>query len=148
MSASRRPPSPATAASFDKLATLPKDRPLTDKDLRYYAKVMRIPHFRGVYMRNKLPRKPNVNERAVVNLDDESGPGTHWVAYSKKGLDVLYYDSYGNLQPPVEIKEYLSGCKIRYNFKREQKFATKICGHLCLMFLNKTRRLDLKKKKK
>lgn len=59
-------------------------------------------------MRNNLPPGgPRVNESAIVNLDDESGPGTHWVAYRKTGQDVLYFDSFGNLQPPKELVKYL-----------------------------------------
>lgn len=64
---------------------------------------MYIKNFRGVYMRNNLPKKPWKNETAVINLDEESGPGTHWVAYSKKNNIVFYFDSFGNLRPPNEI---------------------------------------------
>ena len=50
-------------------------RALTDVDILKYAKVLRIPNFRGVFMRNALPASgPRYCESAVVNLDDASGP--------------------------------------------------------------------------
>lgn len=111
-------------------------RALTDSDLRKYAKIMRIPHFRGVFMRNNLPKNgPKTNETAIINLDDKDGPGTHWVAYRKIGDDVTYFDSFGNLQPPIDLISYLGVGSIKYNYKRYQDWNTFYCGHLCLKFL-------------
>lgn len=87
-------------------------------------------------MRNSLPKKPWKIECAIINLDEEVGPGTHWVSYYKILDDVIYFDSYGDLKPPKELKYYLgSNCRILYNYKRYQNFHTFICGHLCLKFL-------------
>lgn len=109
-------------------------RSLTDQDLKKYAKD--VTYFRGVFMRDTLPTKPHINESGIVNLDDIKGPGTHWVAYKKRKKDVIYYDSFGDLQPPMELIQYFKGCKIRYNYVRQQNFNTVVCGHLCLNFLN------------
>lgn len=87
-------------------------------------------------MRDNLPKKTWKNEMGVVNLDDSNGPGTHWVAYCKKLNTVLYFDSFGNLQPPIEINKYL-GSNIYYNYKKCQNFNSFMCGHLCLKFLMK-----------
>lgn len=84
-------------------------------------------------MRDKLPKKPNRRECGIINLDTHKGPGTHWVAYIKTSNDAEYFDSFGNLQPPIEVLNYL-GNNITYNYKREQ-FKTYNCGHLCLKFL-------------
>ena len=112
---------------------------LTDAEIERYAKILNVRHFRGVYMRNGLPRKkPRKNESAVVNLDDRNGPGTHWVAYKKVGKNVQYFDSFGNLQPPRELIDYLKGCNIVYNYERRQKFNSVLCGHHCLFFLLKS----------
>lgn len=86
-------------------------------------------------MTDELDR-PWKNESAIVNLDDATGPGTHWVCYRKRGNQVLYFDSYGDLPPPLELVRYLKGCEIKYNYEREQK-GTYECGHLCLRFLHK-----------
>lgn len=88
-------------------------------------------------MRNDLPTKgPKMNESCIVNLDSEEGPGTHWVAYKKRGSRVIYFDSYGNLKPPRELQNYLRNCEIKYNNDVYQRSGYN-CGHLCLKFLNK-----------
>lgn len=91
-------------------------------------------------MRDTLPKTMwKTGECGIVNLDVSGGPGTHWVAYvSKKNKScVLYFDSFGNLQPPVELLQYFTNSRRRvfYNFHRYQEFDTYLCGHLCLMFL-------------
>lgn len=85
-------------------------------------------------MKNELPKLPLHSECGIINLADSTSEGTHWVAYYKKGSESFYFDSFGNLQPPLEVIRYL-GKNIRYNYKRYQKFGTFNCGHLCLKFL-------------
>lgn len=87
-------------------------------------------------MRNALPPRPYFTEKAIVNLDDATGPGTHWVAYKKKGNDVIYFDSFGDLQPPLDLMIYLGVDSVKYNYERYQDFDTFYCGHLCLKFLS------------
>lgn len=98
---------------------------------------MKIPNFRGVYMRDNLPRgKPWKNESMVVNHDSIKNNGTHWTCFVKKGQNVYYFDSFGKLPPPLEILRYFgSDCNIQYNSFQYQQFNTFICGHLCLMFI-------------
>jgi hypothetical protein len=113
-------------------------RALTDHDIEKSAQKNRIPYFRGVFMRNRLPSSVRHNESGVVNLDDFTGPGTHWVAYKKRGLNVEYFDSFGNLRPPTELVSYLCskpGTQIRYNTQRYQQPNDWNCGHLSLNFL-------------
>jgi len=82
-----------------------------------------------------LPVAPRREEAAVVNLDFEKNKGTHWVCYKKTGKSVLYFDSFGNLRPPLELEKYFKGCDIEYNYERTQAYDTFNCGHLCLKFL-------------
>lgn len=77
---------------------------LTNYELVKYAKQLKIPHSRGVYMKDALPKNPLLNESAIVNLDNASGEGTHWVCYKKIGNNEYYFDSFGNLRPPTEHK--------------------------------------------
>ena len=90
-------------------------------------------------MRNDLPPEIRENESGIVNLDDKVGPGTHWTAYVKRGNHVIYFDSIGNLKPPLEVMKYFRGGGgrngITYNYDRYQKLNSYNCGHLCLMFL-------------
>lgn len=80
---------------------------------------------------------PRSSESAIVNLDSSSGSGTHWVAYIKRGNHVRYYDSFGDLPPPRELKRYFADSSIEYNYAAEQTYGTYVCGHLCLDFLIK-----------
>lgn len=87
-------------------------------------------------MRDELPKRVHKSECGIVNLDSGKNSGTHWTAYWKSGSQAEYYDSFGNLQPPIELIKYLN-CPIVYNHKADQTFDTVNCGHLCLKFLYK-----------
>lgn len=80
-------------------------------------------------------------ECGILNLDSVKGEGTHWVAYYKNRGKVIYFDSYGDIRPPVELQIYLKGYNIVYNYTNYQKYNTFICGHLCLKFLHRMNKL-------
>ena len=89
-------------------------------------------------MRNALPAGGvRRNESGIINLDNVEGPGTHWVAYVKRGCRAIYFDSFGNLRPPKELVQYLDKdvVKIEYNRTSYQKYNQSNCGQLCLRFL-------------
>lgn len=86
-------------------------------------------------MKDKLPKKPRAIECSIVNLDNSENPGTHWVAFVKLNNYCEYFDSYGDLKPPLELSNYLSRFIIFYNYTNYQKFNTINCGHLCLKYL-------------
>lgn len=92
-------------------------------------------------MRDALPPKIRRNESGIINLDEESGLGTHWTGYIKKGINIMYFDSYGSLKPPPEAIKYFfsdgSRNKVTYNYDRFQKYNSFNCGHLVLKFLYK-----------
>ena len=109
---------------------------MTDDDLLKYARILQIPYFRGVFMRN-TSSGPRFYESAIVNLDDESGPGTHWVVYRKRNKSVVYFDSFGDLQRSLELMNYQGVNTVKYNLERYQDYNSFNCGHLCLKFLSK-----------
>lgn len=92
-------------------------------------------------MRNNLPRKIHVYEvyeSGIINLNDNDGPGTHWTAYKKYKDRIIYFDSFGNLRPPVEAIKYFNSngqCGVLYNHKIYQTYNSYNCGHLCLLLL-------------
>lgn len=86
-------------------------------------------------MKDQLPKKPRLVECGIVNLDDSVNEGTHWVAFIKLYDYCEYFDSYGDLKPPLELVKYLKTYNILYNYTRFQKNNTVICGHLCLEYL-------------
>ena len=62
---------------------IPSDRALTNFDLSSYIEKLRVPHFRGVYMRNTLPKTPKCVECGIMNLNTSDEIGSHWVGMSK-----------------------------------------------------------------
>ena len=78
---------------------------LYNNELHDAARKLRIPNFRGVFMRNTLPDIPRKGECGIFNLGDTNGTGTHWVAWYKRGQNTFYFDSYG-IQPPTELVKY------------------------------------------
>lgn len=86
-------------------------------------------------MRDKLPKFPFKKECGILNLDSSRNPGTHWVAYVKLNNYFEYFDSYGDLKPPIELIRYFDSDDIKYNYTNEQKNNSFRCGHLCIQFL-------------
>lgn len=120
---------------------LPWNKPLTNIDIIKI--VEEIPcisrYFRGVFSKDQLCpllKKTKRVESFILNLDNSSGPGSHWGSVFKKDHnEAYYYDSYGNLGPPRELVTYLTKCEIFYNRERDQEDNTFVCGQLCLCFL-------------
>lgn len=90
-------------------------------------------------MKDRLPKKISKKyESGVINLDNYVGAGTHWTAYKKFGKNIYYFDSFGNLQPPLEVQNYFNSngyCNVLYNHSSYQTFNSINCGHLCIQFL-------------
>ena len=73
------------------------------------SKKLKPKHFRGVFVRDQLPKKTQKEEFGIVNTGDSSTQGFHWVCWHKEGDKKIYFDSYG-LPPLVEVVDYsLSG---------------------------------------
>ena len=115
-----------------KNVTLP-NKPLSNLDLEDASRKLKIPYFKGVFLLDTLPRKPNKKECGIVNFDKSDGSGTHWVAWYKNGRTKIYFDSYG-VQPPLEVISYLRR-PIHYNTDQLQTAGEVFCGHLCLYVL-------------
>lgn len=110
------------------------NKPLTNYDIHHLAEG--VSFFRGVFMRDTLPQKAWINEAGVVNLDSDEGIGTHWVAYRKMNNIVVYFDSFGDLPPPLEMIRYFGNVdRVFYNYNRFQSFNQTNCGQLAIGFL-------------
>ena len=106
---------------------------LSNLQLMEAVRKLKIPNFRGVCMRDNLPKEPRTKECGILNLDASTGGGTHWTAWYKNGKKKYYFDSSG-LQPSTEMVSYLKP-GIRYNTERVQPRDQVFCGHLCLYVL-------------
>ena len=80
-------------------------KPLSNFELERYVKQLKIPNFRGVFMRDTLPDKPRNAECGIVNFNTRDQSGSHWVCYYTKGQRI-YFDSFGQITP-LEIQRYL-----------------------------------------
>ena len=109
------------------------NKPLNNFELENAVKKLKIPSFRGVFLLDTLPKKPNKKECGIVNLDKSSGPGTHWVAWYKNSKNKIYFDSY-SVKSPIEVIWYI-GKPIRYNTDQVQPMGQVFCSHLCLYVL-------------
>ena len=113
---------------------MPRNEELTNSQLADFAERMKIRNFRGVFARDRLPNAPNADECGIVNLDDSTGPGTHWVAYYKKrGRTTVYFDSFGRA-PPRELTTYLGPAV--HDTVGVQSQDEIVCGQYCLFFLH------------
>ena len=118
------------------------DKPLTNIELVRYARLLKIPDFRGVLFRNTLPLHPFSVECDIVNFNTSNQPDCHWVCYYCNKTDRIYFDSYGQITS-VEIQRYLkTGSEfdcgkemIQRNTDIVQAASTPMCGHLCVFVL-------------
>ena len=68
------------------------------------------PRFNSVYSRDNLPERSFTEIRDgayVINLDEYSDIGTHWVALYLNNNDVIYFDSFGVEHIPKDIKAFV-----------------------------------------
>ena len=81
--------------------------PLTNFEIQKYNQ--NKPRFNGVYSRDNLPNERKDGEY-VINLDEHSDIGTHWIALYKLNElnnNVIYFDSFGVEHIPLEMKELI-----------------------------------------
>ena len=119
------------------------DKGLTNIDILRYASELGIDNFRGVFMRDTLPKIVYQKECGIVNFNTSDQVGSHWVCYYKNGMSQrIYFDSFGQVTLD-EIQRYLKTSK-EYKMDKEviqrntdilQRVNTHVCGHLCLFVL-------------
>ena len=91
--------------------------------------------FIGVYSRDNLPNK--IKDGAyVINLDEYSDIGTHWIALYKNNKTVTYFDSFGVEHMPKEIKKFTNNKNIIANIFRIQAYGSVMRGYFCIGFID------------
>ena len=100
--------------------------------MKYYENGSR---FNGVYSRDNLPNKIN-GEAYVINLDEYSHIGAHWIALYVKNNNITYFDSFGVEYIPKEIKAFIKNRNIKTNIFRIQAYDSIMCGYFCTGFIN------------
>lgn len=93
----------------------------------------------GVFPADRIVEKWAKPCAFVLNTDNHSRPGLHWLAiYVDKNSNGWYFDSYG--RAPF-IREHLrvirKNCRLlRWNTIQLQSLESSNCGHFCVMFLH------------
>ena len=108
--------------------------------IKYYENESR---FNGVYSRDNLPNK--IKDGAyVINLDEYSDIGTHWIALYVKSNDITNFDIFGVEHIPKEIIKFIgrpsSSASLRINaitnIFRIQSYDSIMCGYFCFGFID------------
>ena len=89
---------------------IPDGKGLTNIDIYKYVRELRIPHFRGVFMRDTLPSILYFKECGIVNFNTSKEPGSRWICYFKNDKKRIYFDSYGQVML-AEVRHYLKIAK-------------------------------------
>ena len=74
----------------------------------------------------------------IINLDEYSDIGTHWVALYVQNDNnaVIYFDSFGVEHIPKEIKTFIKNKNIKTNIFRKQAYDSIVCGYFCIGFID------------
>ena len=91
--------------------------------------------FNGVYSRDNLPNK--IRDGAyVINLDEYSDIGTHWVALYVQNNNITYFDSFGVEYIPKKIIKFIENRNIKTNIFRIQAYDSIMRGYFCIAFID------------
>ena len=93
------------------------------------------PRFIGVYSRDNLPSKIK-NGAYVINLDEYSDIGTHWIALYVNNKTVTYFDIFGIEHIPKEVKKFIGNRNIISNIYRIRNYDSIMCGYFCTGFID------------
>ena len=99
--------------------------------MKYYKNESR---FNGIYSRDNLSK---IKDGAyIINLDEYSDIGTHWVALWVNNNNVTYFDSFGVEHIPKEIIKFIESKNIKANIFRIHACDSIMCGYFCIAFID------------
>ena len=96
--------------------------PLTNFEIQKHCQ--NEPRVNGVYSRDNLSRIKD--EAYVINLDEYSDIGTHWVALYVQN-NVIYFDSFRVEHIPKDIRTFTGNKNIQTNIFRIQAYDSIMC---------------------
>ena len=71
----------------------------------------------------------------VINLDEYSDIGTHWIALYVNNKTVTYFESFGIEHTPKEFKKFIGNRNILSNIYRIQNYDSIMCGYFYIGFI-------------
>ena len=72
----------------------------------------------------------------VINLDEYSDIGNHWIALYLPNNNVTYFDSFGVECIPQEVKAFIGNKNIKANIFRMQAYDSIMCRYFCIGFID------------
>ena len=111
--------------------------PITNFEItKYYENESR---FNSVYSKDNLPNKIK-DGVYVINLDEYSDIGTHWIALYVKNNGIIYFDSFAVEHIPKEIIKFIGSTSLNKNiitniFKIQTQDSI-MCRYFCIGFIN------------
>ena len=92
------------------------------------------PRFNGACSRDNLPK---IEDGAyVINLDEYSDIGTHWIALYVLNNNATYFDGFGNEHVSKEIIQFIDKSSITTNVCRIQAYDSVMCAYFCIGFID------------
>jgi len=89
--------------------------------------------FKGVYSSDTMPVLKN-NEMCIVNTDDSSKPGMHWIALYKYKNKTYFYDSY--YRKAKSLSKFFDKKWVNANKDRDQSYSGESnCGQRSMCWL-------------
>ena len=107
-------------------------KPLNSLEIYLWMGYFKIKPFNGIHSRNEIPYFKDQGYY-IVNLDDHTGEGTHWIAIIIKAHVIQYFDSYG-VNAPEEVVKLSNKLVIPYiyNSSQLQSDDSVLCGYYCI----------------
>ena len=106
--------------------------PLTNFEIRKC--YQNEPKLNGVYSEDNLLKTKDL--AYVINLDECSDTGTHWIALYVLNNNVTYFDSFGVEHIPEKTKTFIENKNIKTNNFRIQADDSIVCGFFCTGFIH------------
>ena len=76
------------------------------------------------------------NKACVINLNEYSDIGTHWIALQVLNNNVTYFDSFVFEHIPKEIKRFIGNKNVKANIFRIQANNSVMRGYFCVGFID------------
>ena len=92
------------------------------------------PRFNRVFSIDNLP-KTIKNGAYLINLDEYADVGTHWIAWSCRKSEIVYFNSFDVEHVPAEIKEFAGNKNAEANIFQVQQNKSIMCGYFCIGFI-------------
>lgn len=109
-----------------------KFQPLTNIQINeYMARQGSKKKYGGTYAIDELPKKIQAKSY-IINFDESTQGGSHWVCVYNKGKVCYYYDSFGG-HPPERIHKFMktSNKRMIRNDTQIQDMKSIMCGYYC-----------------